>query len=278
MSLEPGTRLGPYELVAPIGAAPEERYKASDTRRNRIVALKVLPREFSEQPRMKERLERETRTISSLNHPNIAVPIDVGHEDPSTDFVVTEYVEGETLAVRLARGPLELHEALKVAVAIADSLDKAHRRGIVHGGLNPTVVMLTPDGPKLLDFGLATLKDAVGSPVFTSMATTRTSVASLSAVPTSAAPYLAPEQLVGGEVDARTDIFAFGTILYEMMSGRRAFEEKTQALLIAAIQSVDPDPRVQSATNRAAGARPSDQALLEQGSPTAAADGPGPDE
>src|SRR5688500_2340001 len=111
MSLEPGTRLGPYEVLAPIGAGSEGRYKASDTRRNRVVSLKVLPQEFSENPEMKERLERDARTISSLNHPQICALVDVGHQDPSTDFFVTEYVEGETLAQRLTRGPLELQEA-----------------------------------------------------------------------------------------------------------------------------------------------------------------------
>jgi len=242
MSLEPGTRLGPYEVLAPIGGRTEGRYKASDTQRNRIVTLKVLPPEFSEAPEMKERLERDARTISSLNHPHISAPIDVGHQDPSTHFVVTEYVEGETLAERLARGPLELHEALRVAVAIADSLDKAHRWGITHGGLNPSVVTLTPEGPKLLDFGLARLTEEEGRLGVTSMATTRTSIASLAAVPAPGAPYMAPEQFAGGPSDARTDIFAFGTVMYEMVTGRRAFEEKTQALLVAAIQSVDPEP------------------------------------
>jgi Tol biopolymer transport system component len=242
MSFEPGTRLGPYEVLAPIGDAPTERYKASDTRRNRIVALTVLPPEVSGQPDVKARLERETRTISSLNHPNIPALIDVGHQDPSTDFVVTEFVDGETLGQRLARGPLELHEALAAAIAIADSLDKAHRQGIVHGGLNPSTVMLTPGGPKLLDFGLARLTEEVMPLVSTSMATTRTSVASLADVPAASMPYLAPEQFAGGGADARSDLFAFGAILYEMVTGRRAFDEKTQALLIAAVQSVDPEP------------------------------------
>lgn len=250
MSLEPGTRLGPYEVLGAIGDAATGRYKASDTRRNRIVALKVLPPEFSGQPEAKARLERDTRTISSLNHPNIPAPIDVGHQDPSTDFVVTEYVDGETLGQRLARGPLELHETLLAAIAIADSLDKAHRQGIVHGGLNPSTVMLTQSGPQLLDFGLARLTEEVAPFVSTSMATTRTSVSALADVPAASAPYLAPEQFAGSTADARSDIFAFGAILYEMVTGRRAFDEKTQALLIAAVQSVDPEPvsKVEPAT------------------------------
>jgi len=246
MAIEPGTRLGPYEVLAPIGADPDsrldERYKASDTRRNRIVALKVLPPEFSEHPGMKDRLERDSRTISSLNHPNICAVVDVGHEDPATDFVVAEYVEGETLAQRLAKGPMELPEALQVAIAMADSLDKAHRQAVVHGGLSPSVVMLTPAGPKLLDFGLARMREGVPPLAQTSMTTTRSLIPASAAIPAAAARYMAPEQFEGGEADARSDIFSFGTILYEMVAGRPAFQEKTHALLIAALQTVDPEP------------------------------------
>jgi serine/threonine protein kinase len=258
MSLAPGTRLGPYEVLATIpGGSPgssagaansdSDRYKASDTRKNRVVAIKVLSPEFSDHPEMKARLESDARTISSLNHPNICALIEVGeaatsHEPPVTArFLVSEYVEGETLAQRLARRPLELQDALTVAIALADSLDKAHRRGVVHAGLNPSIVMLTAEGPKLLDFGVARLKEE-SAVMSGSMATTRTSVASLAAVPTTAAAYMAPEQFVGSGADARTDIFAFGAILYEMLTGRPAFQEKTLALLIAAVQTIDPDP------------------------------------
>jgi len=226
---------------SPIGDDSEQRYKASDTRLNRIVALKVLPPGFSEYPGIKERLERDSRTISSLNHPQICALVDVVHQDPATDFLVSEYVEGETLAERLVRGPLELQEALKLSIAMADVLDKAHRQGVTHGGLNPSVVLLTSGGPKLLDFGVTSLQQST-SIALSSMLTTRTSISALSAVPTLAAPYLAPEQFAGLEVDARTDIFSFGAILYEMLTGRPAFQEKTQALLIAAVQSVDPEP------------------------------------
>jgi Tol biopolymer transport system component len=218
-----------------------EVYKATDTRLNRVVALTVLSPEFSSQPEMKERLERDARTISSLSHPNICAPLDVGHQDPATDFVVTEYVEGETLAERLAREPMDLAEALGVAIAMADSLDKAHRQGITHGGLNPSVVMLTAEGPKLLDFGLGKVKEDSSSDGVVTMATTRTSVATLG-VPTAAAPYMAPEQFSGLATDARCDIFAVGTVLYEMVTGRPAFKEQTLALLIAAVQTVDPEP------------------------------------
>jgi eukaryotic-like serine/threonine-protein kinase len=153
-----------------------------------------------------------------------------------------EPIEGESLAARLARGPLDLPEALTLGIAIADSLDKAHKQGVVHGGLNPAVVMLPPAGPKLLDFGL-TKPAATDGPVDPmSLTPTRTSLHLLSAVPTSAAPYLAPEQLAGGPIDARTDIFAFGALLYEIVTGVAAFREKTQALLIAAVQTVEPEP------------------------------------
>ena len=242
MSLPPGTRLGPYEVLSTLGEEPEERYKASDTQMNRVVTLKMLPPGFSEHPEMKARLEQDTRTISSLNHPNISALVGVGHQDPAIDFVVAEYVEGETLAERLARGPMDLPEALTVAIAIADSLDKAHRRGIVHGGLNPTVVMLTPRGPKVFDFGLAKLQEGLAFAAVATMATTRTFATSLSAVPVSATRYMAPEQFAATEADARSDIFAFGTVLYEMVTGKPAFQEKTLALLIAAVQTVDPEP------------------------------------
>ncbi len=242
MSLAPGTRLGPYEVLVPIGETADQRYKASDTRHSRLVSLKVLPAEFATDPALRARLERETQAIASLKHPQFSAVVEVGHEAPSTHFVVTELVEGESLAARLARGPLDLAEALSLGIAIADALDKAHRQGVVHGGLNPSVVMLTPAGPKLLDFGLATTAVTDGPVDPMSLTPTRTSLHVLSAVPTFAAPYLAPEQLAGSVIDARTDIFAFGAMLYEMVTGVAAFREKTQALLIAAVQTVEPEP------------------------------------
>jgi serine/threonine protein kinase/Tol biopolymer transport system component len=243
MALEPGTKLGPYEVLARIGGGSEgdERYKASDTRVNRFVTLQVLPELLSGQPDAKERIERDTRTISALKHPNICGLLEIGHQEPSTDFLVTEYVEGETLAQRLVRGPLALDEALKIAIAIADSLDKAHRQGVTHGGLNPSVVLLTESGPKLLDFGIAKLKDGSRSPAGSSMATTRASVPSLAGAPPAGAAYMSPEQLGGEIADTRSDIFSFGAILYEMVTGKPAFEEKTLALLIASVQSVEPE-------------------------------------
>src|SRR5262249_40447062 len=154
----------------------------------------------------------------------------------------TEYLEGETLAQRLSRGPLELEEALKIAIEIADALDTADRHGLAHRSLNPSNVMLTSLGAKLLDFGLARLNQPAGPPISSSSLPTRTAPALPAAVPGSSAPYIAPEQWEGLEADARADIFALGAILYEMVSGKPAFEGKTRALLIAAIGTVDPEP------------------------------------
>jgi eukaryotic-like serine/threonine-protein kinase len=242
MSLTPGTRLGPYEIIAPLGTETAGRYKASDTRVNRPVILTVLPPELSGRLALKEKFEQNVRTISSLNLRDVCVPVDVGHEDPATDFVVTEHIEGETLAQRLARGPLEMAEALAIARAIADTLDKAHRQGVIHGGLNPSSVLLTADRPKLLDVGLTALGESAGTVASVSIASTRIAPARLAAAPPYAAPYMAPEQLTGSSADTRSDIFACGALLYEMIAGKPAFQEKTQALLLAAIQTVDPEP------------------------------------
>src|SRR5215475_782981 len=158
MSLGPGTRLGPYEIVAPIGAGGMgEVYKARDTRLDRTVAIKVLPSHVSIDPALRERFEREARTIASLNHPHICTLHDIGHQD-GIDYLVLEYLEGETLAERLKKGPLPLDQVLRYAVEISDALDKAHRKGITHRDLKPGNILLTKGGAKLLDFGLAKLK------------------------------------------------------------------------------------------------------------------------
>jgi Tol biopolymer transport system component len=239
MALTPGTRLGPHEIIAQIGAGGMgEVYKAADTRLNRTVAIKVLPAHFSENIEMKQRFEREAQTIASLNHPHICTLYDVGRQD-QLDFLVMEYLEGESLAQRLLKGPLHLDEALKVGIAIADALDKAHNHGITHRDLKPGNVMLTPTGAKLLDFGLAKLKQAP-----TSSSTPPPAPASGDTSPGTilgTMQYMAPEQLEGKEADPRTDIFAFGAMLYEMVSGKRAFDGRSQALLIASIMSADPD-------------------------------------
>jgi Tol biopolymer transport system component len=246
MPRNPGTRLGSYEVLASLGQAPDERYKANDVRSNRAVSIRIVPTETALAAEARERLAREAKTLASLRHPNISVPIEIGHEDPSTEFVVSEHVDGETLSERLAREALELPEALQIAAAIAESLDKAHREGLVHGGLTPSTVLLTSTGPVLLDFGLARLAEG-GPPESAGFAPLATMAAarkptSPSGVRVTITAYMAPEQLAGAPADARTDIYACGALLYEMLAGRPAFQEKTQALLVAAIQSVDPEP------------------------------------
>src|SRR5262245_25894394 len=225
MSLEIGTKLGPYKILAAAGAGGMgEVYKAADTRLNRTVAIKVLPARFSEDAEMKQRFEREAQTIAALNHPHICTLYDVGRQD-GAEFLVMEYLEGETLAARIARGPMPLDEALKVAIAIADALDKAHGKGVTHRDLKPGNIMITASGAKLLDFGLAKLKQLASSsetpsaPISGNTTTPGTILGTMQ--------YMAPEQLEGKEADARTDIFAFGAMLYEMISGKRAFEGKS---------------------------------------------------
>lgn len=242
MPIDPGTRFGPYEIVSAIDAGNSgEVYKASDTRLNRAVAIRVLPAEFAPDAARKERIKRDSQTLASLNHPNICALYDVGSQE-GVDYLVTECLEGETLAQRLAKGALEIEEALKIGISIADALDKAHRRGVTHRGLNPSTVMLTPNGVKLLDFGFSLVDSSAAAPgSFTSLPT-RTAAAGLTSVPAYAAPYLAPELWEGADADARADIFAAGCILHEMVTGKAAFEGKTPALLIAAIQTIEPEP------------------------------------
>ena len=240
MSLTPGTKLGPYEILAPLGAGGMgEVYKAKDTRLDRTVAIKVLPAHVASHPEVRQRFEREARAVSSLNHPHICTLFDIGSEN-GIDFMVMEHIEGDTLADRLKKGALPLDQALQYGIEIADALDKAHRQGVVHRDLKPGNIMLTKTGAKLLDFGLAKMTAA------------ETNAGGLSALPTEAQPltkegsilgtfqYMAPEQLEGNEADARSDIFAFGSVLYEMVTGKRAFEGKSQASLIAAILEHEP--------------------------------------
>jgi eukaryotic-like serine/threonine-protein kinase len=241
MALEAGTKLGPYMILAQAGAGGMgEVYKAQDTRLNRTVAIKVLPSQFSADSEMKQRFEREAHTIAALSHPNICTLYDVGRQD-GADFLVMEFLEGETLAARIERGPLPLAEALKIGTAIADALDKAHRKGVTHRDLKPGNVMLTATGAKLLDFGLAKLKQPA-TPTGNQSPTVLSTNATTPGTILGTMQYMAPEQLEGREADARSDIFAFGAVLYEMISGKRAFEGKSKAHLIAAILSADPDP------------------------------------
>jgi serine/threonine protein kinase len=242
VSLTAGTRLGPYEIVSLLGAGGMgEVYRARDTRLERTVAIKVLPSHMSASPEVRQRFEREAKTISQLSHPHICALYDVGREG-ETEYLVMELLEGETLADRLAKGPLPLEQTLRYGTEIADALDKAHRQGIVHRDLKPGNVMITKSGVKLLDFGLAKV-----------MASERPQ-SSLTSLPTMAGTpnvtqegtilgtfqYMAPEQLEGKEADGRTDIFAFGAVLYEMATGRKAFSGASQASLISAIMQNDP--------------------------------------
>jgi len=238
--LSAGTRLGPYEIVAPIGAGGMgEIFRARDTRLDRSVAIKILPAEFAQDAQLKLRLEREAKTISQLNHPNICTLYDVGHEN-GTDYLVMELCEGESLADKLSRGPLPIAQVLRYAIQITDALDKAHKHGIVHRDLKPANIMVTPTSAKLLDFGLAKNAGGVVVPAFSGATEHKPLTAEGTIVGTF--QYMAPEQLEGAEADARTDIFALGTLLYEMATGKRAFDGKTKTSLIAAIINRDPPP------------------------------------
>jgi hypothetical protein len=261
VALASGTRLGTFEILDLIGAGGMgEVYRARDTRLERIVAIKVLPAHWAEDSEMRQRFEREAQTIASLNHPHICTLHDIGHHQASDssaviDFLVMEYLEGETLAMRLDRGALGLDLALRVGIAIADALDKAHRRGVTHRDLKPGNVFLVrgsgssdPAIAKLLDFGLAKLSTDTGPG-----SSSRAGAPSVSALPTNpqltgkgailgTLQYMAPEQLEGLEADARTDIFAFGVLLHEMITGKKTFEGKSRVLLMSAIVTAEPVP------------------------------------
>jgi eukaryotic-like serine/threonine-protein kinase len=240
MPLQAGLRLGPYELQAPIGAGGMgEVWRGRDTRLDRSVAVKLLPAGLAQDEDRRQRFEREAKTISSLNHPHICTLFDVGHEG-DTHFLVMELLEGESLADRVPRGPLPLEHVVKFGAQVADALDAAHKQGIVHRDLKPANVMLTKGGAKLLDFGLA--RSAGGIVGLTSSTQLPTEAKPLTSAGTLVGTfqYMAPEQLEGAEADARTDIFALGSLLYEMATGKRAFEGKSKTSLIAAILSTQP--------------------------------------
>jgi len=258
MTLSAGARLGPYEILGSLGAGGMgEVYRAIDTRLGRTVAIKVLSSNLGSSPELRQRFEREARTISQLSHPHICALYDIGREG-DTDFLVMEYLEGETLADKLSRGPLPIDQVLRQGIEIADALDKAHRQGIVHRDLKPGNVMLTKSGVKLLDFGLAKVValerslDATGREQ-TPAAQHPLARRNFSALPTALTQegailgtfqYMAPEQLEGRETDARTDVFALGCVLYEMATGHKAFAATSQASLIGAILHKDPEPIV----------------------------------
>ncbi len=261
MTLSAGTRLGPYEILAPIGAGGMgEVYKARDTRLERTVAVKVLAAHLSTSEETRQRFEREAKTISQFSHPHICALHDVGREG-DTDYLVMEFLEGESLADRLGKGALPTEQILRYGIEIADALDKAHRQGIVHRDLKPGNVMITKTGVKLLDFGLAKPLIAAGArPV--SGASVLATEAQVSQPLTERGTvlgtfqYMAPEQLEGGEADGRSDIFAFGAVLYEMATGKKAFTGKSQASLIGSILKDDPpsvteaSPMIPPALNR----------------------------
>ncbi len=236
MTLVTGSRLGPYEVISPLGAGGMgEVYKARDTRLDRTVAVKVLPSHLSSSPEVRQRFEREAKTISQLSHPHICALYDVGREG-DTEYLVMEYLEGETLAFRLAKGPLPLEQTLRFGQEIADALEKAHRQGIVHRDLKPGNVMLTKSGVKLLDFGLAKGFAAATNPSgVTSLPTELGTAQNLTQEGTilGTFQYMSPEQLESKEADARSDIFAFGAVLYEMAAGKKAFTGQSQASLIS---------------------------------------------
>src|SRR5687768_10528918 len=240
MQVGSGTRLGPYEIVSQLGAGGMgEVWRAKDTRLDRSVAVKILPATLAQNAQFRMRFEREARSISQLNHPHICTIHDVGNEN-GTDYLVMELLEGESLAERLSRGPLPLAEVLRYGIQIGEALDRAHRSGIVHRDLKPGNVMITKSGAKLLDFGLAR---AASASVATPDTPTEHMPLTAEGTIVGTFQYMAPEQLAGDDADARTDIFAFGAVLYEMLTGRRAFQGKTKTSLIGAIVGGEP-PRV----------------------------------
>jgi serine/threonine-protein kinase len=256
MTLAPGARLGPYEIQAAIGAGGMgEVYKARDTRLDRTVAIKILPTELSADPERRTRFEREARAVAALSHPHICTLHDIGTH-PSTGsgqatlYLVMEYLAGESLAERLPHGPIPLAQALDIGAQIAEALDAAHKHGIIHRDLKPGNVMLTTGGAersglttaKLLDFGLAKLAAHGERPAIESQTHMPTQAAPVTAQGTilGTLQYMAPEQLEGKEADARTDLWALGAILYEMVTGRRAFEGESQVSLIGNIMNAEP--------------------------------------
>jgi Tol biopolymer transport system component/predicted Ser/Thr protein kinase len=261
VTLAAGSRLGPYEILSAIGAGGMgEVYRARDTRLERTVAIKVLPEHLTSDADLRQRFEREAKTISQISHPHICALYDVGR-DGDRDYLVMEYLEGETLAQRLDKGALPAEQLLRYGIEIADALDKAHRQGIVHRDLKPGNVMLTKSGVKLLDFGLAKFQAAARGESLSGVSRLGTQ-AQASAPLTERGTvlgtfqYMAPEQLEGGEADARSDIFAFGAVLYEMATGKKAFSGKSQASLAGSILRDDPQsvteiaPMIPPAVNR----------------------------
>src|SRR5580700_11028382 len=252
MALTPGTKLGPYEIQSLLGAGGMgEVYRARDTRLDRTVAVKVLASHLSSSPELKQRMEREGRAISSLNHPHICQLYDIGSQN-GTDYLVMEFLEGETLAERLRKGAVPLAEVFKIGIAVAEALAVAHRSGIVHRDLKPGNIMLTAGGAKLMDFGLAKPLGTPAAPSGSGTAPPSFTAAATMSGPTPLSPlttagsiigtiqYMSPEQIEGKEADARSDIFALGAVLYEMAAGKRPFSGKSQISLASSILESDP--------------------------------------
>jgi serine/threonine protein kinase len=242
MAILPGKTVGPYQILSAIGAGGMgEVYKARDTRLDRTVAIKVLSAHLVDLADSRERFDREARTIAGLNHPHICTLFDIGNQE-GVDYLVMEYLEGETLADRLKKGPLPIEQVLQYAIEISDALDKAHRNGITHRDLKPGNIMLTKSGTKLLDFGLAKLQqEAKPATPFSELATIQGGETAEGTI-LGTLQYMAPEQVEARPVDARTDIFAFGAVVYEMATDKKAFEGRSQASLIAKILEIDPAP------------------------------------
>ncbi len=244
MSLSAGTRLGPYQIEASLGAGGMgEVYRARDTRLDRTVAIKILAPWLAEKTEARERFDREARTISSLNHPHVCQLYDVGEQD-GTHFLVMEYLEGETLAARLYKGPLPIDQVLRYGSEIAEGLDRVHRIGVVHRDLKPGNIMLTRAGAKLMDFGIAKAVAPAPPPPTGATETINASTLPLTSEGTVCGTfqYMSPEQVEGREASSRSDIFALGAVLYEMITGHRAFESKSTASAIAAILTAEPRP------------------------------------
>ena len=249
--LNAGAKLGPFEIQSILGTGGMgEVYRARDTRLDRTVAIKVLASHLSASPELKQRMEREARAISSLNHPHICQLYDIGSQD-GTDYLVMEFLVGETLAERIRKGAVPLNELFNIGMEVAQALEFAHRHGIVHRDLKPGNIMLTPAGAKLMDFGLAkplgtqTMPSGT-APSFTA-SPTMSGPSPMSPLTTAGSivgtiQYMAPEQIEGKEADARSDIFAFGSVLYEMTTGKRAFEGKSQISVASSILEKDPEP------------------------------------
>ena len=242
MAIASGTKLGPYEIQSRLGAGGMgEVYRARDTRLERSVAIKVLPANLTSDPNLRQRLEREAKAISKLSHPHICTLHDIGHQD-GMDFLVMELVEGETLEQRLVKGALPPGQTVRYGEQIADGLAKAHKLGITHRDLKPANIILTKSGAKLMDFGLAKQSDVVQlGAALTEMTAAQSKLTSEGSI-VGTLQYMAPEQLEGKEADARTDIFALGEVLYEMLTGKPAFSGKSRASLIASVLTTDPPP------------------------------------